>query len=331
VTCASRSLKFAFVAVCAIGFAMAAAHAQTYPQRVITIVVTSAAGGPGDTAARLIADRMSASLGQQIIIENSPGAGGTTGTARVARAEPDGYTLVLQQTGFTITPALYPKLSFDVEKDFTAIGMVNASYSFLSGRKDLPANNFAELVAWMKTPGRPAKFAHPGVGTLGHLSTVMFARLIGAEVDLIPYRGGGPAMNDIVAGHVDLVWAASSTSAELIKAKTIKGFAFQSSQRYPSIPEIPAMTELGYPDMDIKFWHALYAPAATPKPIIDRLNAALRETVADPQVMKAYADRGLEAFPPDQLSPEAANAFTQAEIQRWGKVVRDNNIQAIPQ
>jgi tripartite-type tricarboxylate transporter receptor subunit TctC len=306
------------------------AQAQTYPNKVITMVVAYAPGGPGDTAARSIADRMSAALGQQIVIENVAGAGGMTGAARVARAEPDGYTLLVHQTGLVIGPALYPKIPFDVEKDLAAVGLVNNSYSFLAARKSLPANNFAELVAWMKGPGKPAKFAHPGVGTLAHLQAVLFAQAIGAEVDLIPYRGGGPAMNDVIAGHVDMVWAAPSTSAPLIEAGTVKGFVFGANKRYPAQPNVPSATEVGHQALDISFWHALFVPAATPRPIVDKLNAALRETLADPQVQKTYAERGLESFPPEQLSPEAATTFVKAELQRWGKVVRDNNIQGSP-
>lgn len=316
---------------CSLGAVLqgSAALAQDYPQRVITLVVSAAAGGPGDNAARLISDRMSVALGQQVVVENVPGAGGVTGTARVAHAAPDGYTLLVQQTGLAITPFIYTNLNFDVAKDLAPVGLVNASYSFLVGRKDLPPSTMAELVAYMKGPGHPLKFAHPGTGTLGELITVILAKAVGTDVNLIPYRGGGPAMNDILGGHVDLVWAASSTSAPLIKAGSVKAYAYGAAKRYPSIPDVPSITELGYPQLDIKFWHGLFAPAATPKPIIDKLNAALQETLADPQVMKRYEQMGVEPFPDDQRSVEAAASFFQSELKHWKSVVQENNIKPV--
>lgn len=325
---AATVLRRALLAAGALAIAAGAALGdEVYPQRFITLIVASAPGGPADSAARIIVGAMSANLGQQIVIENSPGSGGTIGAARVARADPDGYTLLLHQTGLTIAPALYSKLSFDVAKDFAPIGLVNTSYSVLVGRQSIPAGDLAGLVRWMKGPGSPAQFAHPGTGTLGHLETVLFAKSIGADVNAIPYRGIGPAMNDLVGDHVDLVWAAPVSSAPLVNAGKIKAFTYGAGKRTPLLPNIPAATEVGYPEMDIPFWHAMYAPAATPRPIIRRLNAALRQALADPQVVKAYAEAGVETFPPDQLSPEAATAFVRRELDRWARDVRDNNIQ----
>jgi tripartite-type tricarboxylate transporter receptor subunit TctC len=270
---------------------------------------------------------MSAILGQQLIIENIPGAGGITGTARVARAAPDGYTLLVQQTGLAIAPSLYHNLTFDVEKDFAPIALINAAHSFFVGRKDLPANNVEELVAWVKKSGRPARFAHPGVGTLGHLNTLMVTQAFGFKADLIPYRGGAPAMNDLVAGHVDLNISSSSTSAPLIKSGSIKPFFLMGDKRYPTIDTVPTANEVGHPELNIRFWHGIWAPAGTPPEIIAKLNAAGRKTLADPEVMKRYAELGLMTFPEDQLSPEAAKAFVHSEIERWAKVVRDNHIE----
>jgi tripartite-type tricarboxylate transporter receptor subunit TctC len=303
-----------------------AAGAQDYPQRPITIVVGAAAGGSSDTAARVIADRMSAILGQQVVIENVPGAGGMTGSARVARAEPDGYTLLMQQIGLVTLPALYPKLTFDVEKDLTAVGLVNTTYSFLVGRKSLPANNWAEVKAWMNGPGKPAKVAHPGAGTLGHLTAVLLGKAAGVDVNLIPYRGVGPAMNDLVGEHVDLTFGSSPVAIPLINSGAIKVYAFGDTKPHTAMPNVPAFSQVGHPELSTPFWHALFVPAATPPAIINKLNAALRETLADPQVKKAYQDKDIEVFPPDQLTPQAANAYVREELQRWGKVIRDNNI-----
>jgi len=319
-----RRLAFAAVAVSLV--AGPAAGADPWPQRHISLVVASAPGGPADTAARIIVGPMSAFLGQQIITENVPGGGGRIGAARVARASADGYTLLLHQTGLTIAPALYPKLEFDVARDFVPVGLVNTSFSVLVGRKSLPANDFNELVAWMKGPGKPARFAHPGAGTLGHLMTVLFARVLKTEVNPIPYKGMGPAIGDIVGEHVDLVWAGAITAAPLVNSGKVKAYAYGADRRSALLPGVPAVTEVGYPEVAISFWHALYAPAATPRPVQERINEALRRALADPQVDQAFRSGGTETFPPEQRSIEAATAFVGRELERWAKEVRDNNI-----
>jgi len=185
-----------------------------------------------------------------------------------------------------------------------------------------------ELVAWMKGPGKPAKFAHPGIGTLAHLQAIMFARAIGADVTYVAYKGGGQAMSDIVGGHADIVWAAPTTSAALIQGKKIVGYGFGAPKRYPALATIQTLGEAGYPELEISFWQALFAPAGTPKAIIDRLNTVLRETVSDEKILVAYGERGVEAFPADKMSPEAANALVQDELKRWGTLLREANITA---
>lgn len=310
-----------------LGLAAGGASAADYPTRPITVIVPYAAGGPSDLALRTISDRLSQALGQPVVAENVPGAGGMVGAAKAARANPDGYTLLIHQTGLVIAPLLYPKQAIDVEKDLTAVGMVNTSYSFLVGSTKVPAKSFKELVKWMKESRTPAIFAHPGVGTLAHLQAILFARDLGVEVTFVGYKGGGQAMSDIVGGHADLVWAAPTTSAELIQGKKIQGFAFGAPRRYPALPDIPTVGEEGYPNLAIPFWQALFAPAGTPQAIIDKLNAALRETLADPKIQAAYVERGVESFPPDQLSPKAASAFVAQEAKKWNAVVREANIQ----
>lgn len=321
------SNAFKALALLALGLVCGPAAAADYPTRAITVINPYAPGGPSDLAIRTISEGFSQALGQPIVVENVPGAGGMIGAAKAARAAPDGYTLLIHQNGLVIAPVLYPKQAIDVEKELTAVGMVNTSYSFLVGNTKIPAKTLPELIAWMKGPGKPAKFAHPGIGTLAHLQAIMFAREIGAEVTLIGYKGGGQAMGDIVGGHADLVWAAPTTSAELIQTGKIQGYGFGAPQRYPRLPNIPTMGQEGYPSLDIAFWQALFVPAGTPQPIIDKLNAALRETLADPKVKAAYVERGVEAFPPDQLSPQAANAFIAKEAKRWSAFVKDANIQ----
>ena len=303
-----------------------AALAQTFPQRTITIIAPTAPGGPADTAARLIAERMSPRLGQTIVVEGVPGAGGTTGVTRVARAAPDGYTLLIHQTGMAIAPAISSTLAFDPETDFTVVGLVNTSTSVLIGRGSLPAGSWAELRAWMAGPGRPAKIGHPGVGSLGHLTTLMFAQAVSADIDAVAYRGVVPIMNDMLGGHVDLVFAGAVNAVPQIEAGTVKAYAIASAKRSPVMPKVPSVAELGFPGLEVQFWHALFAPAATPKPIVDTLNAALRFALADPALLKAFETGSVEAFPREQQSPEAGGAFVRSEIARWRKVVQQVNL-----
>jgi tripartite-type tricarboxylate transporter receptor subunit TctC len=310
----------------ALTFAAGIAQAQNYPNRPITLIVPSSAGGPADASARLIVDRLSAILGQQVVIETAPGAGGTIGMGRVARAAPDGYTLLIHQNGFAITPALYASLPFNTAKDFVAVGLVNHSNTFIVGRKSLPPNNFAELVAWMKGPGKPAKYAHPGKGTNGHLQTTMLVRALGVEVTMIPYRGIAPAVNDLLGEHIDITSVGAAVAAPHIKAGTMKVFASTGIKRSPMFPDVPIMGEVGHKELERPFWHAIFAPSATPRPILEKLNAALRQTYADPEVQKLYAKNGVEVFPENQLSVDAANTFMQDEIRLFERIVRENNI-----
>jgi tripartite-type tricarboxylate transporter receptor subunit TctC len=264
------------------------------------------------------------------VIETVPGAGGTIGMARVARAAPDGYTLLVHQNGFAITPALYDKLNFDTAKDFVAVGMVNQSFTYFVGRKSLPAKNFTELVAWMKGPGKPAKVGHPGVGTNGQLQSLMFVRAIGAEATLIPYRGIAPAVNDLLGEHIDITQVGAAVAGPHIRSGNMIAYTSTASKRSPLFPDVPTLGEVGYPNLERPFWHAMFAPTGTPRPVLERLNAALRDAINDPQVQKGYADSGLEAFTAEQSSIDAANKYIQGEIELWGKVVRENNVKLEP-
>lgn len=327
----STRIAVIFRFILAASFAVAGAftaHAQNYPSRVITFVVPSTAGGPGDASARLIIDSISKILGQQIVIENVPGAGGTIGMARVARAAPDGYTLMIHQNGFAITPALYPKLPFDTERDFVTVGLVNRSHSFLVSRKSLPAKNFAELALWLKSAGNAARVAHPGMGSLGHLQTNMLMRAVGADANLIPYRGIAPAVNDLVGEHIDVAQVGAAVSTPQIKAGNLKAYAVGSSHRDPNFPDVPTYGEVGHKELERYFWHALFAPAATPRPILEKLNAALQETLSDPRVLKTYADSVVEPYPKEQWPLDAANAYVRDEVVFWAKVVRESGVKA---
>ncbi len=313
-----------------LGLAMlaGAASAQTYPSRPITLIVPFAAGGTTDAIARVLAETMSQNLGQQIVIENVGGAGGTIGAARAARAAPDGHTILLHQPGLAAGVALHKNLTFDAEKDFAGVGLINTSASIIAGSPNVAANNIAELVSWLKEPGRNAKMAHAGVGAFGHLCGVLFVQEVGAKVDQIPYRGGGPALNDTVAGHADLSCLSAAIAAELIKSGKLKGFGIMGKDRFAGLPNVESLWQAGYKNLDLQFWHALFVPAATPQPVVDRLNAALRQSFADAKVRKAFIDNGMTLYPAAEQTPEAATALLRSEIKRWAEVIRSNKISA---
>ena len=302
--------------------------AQAYPSHPITLVAPFPPGGATDTIARIMQDSMSKSLGQQIIIENVGGAGGSIGAARAARAAPDGYTVLLHNPAVAIAMTLYAKPGFDTEKDFIAIGPVNVAATTVVGSPMLPPNTMAELVRWLKEPGQNAKVAHAGVGSFAHLCGMLFAQEIGATVTQVPYRGAGPALNDLLAGHADLGCQAAAVVGPLIKASKLKGYAILGKSRFSGLPDVPTTAEAGYKKLDLGFWHILFAPAGTPGPIVDRLNAALRHALADATVRKTFDEGGMELFPPDQQTPEAASPLLKREIKLWGDVIRANNIAA---
>lgn len=307
-------------------FAATDGHAQTYPARPITIIVPFPAGGATDAIARIITDSMSQKLGQTVVVENIGGAGGMIGAARAARATPDGYTLLLHQVAIAAGMSLYQKLTFDAEKDLAPIGIVNISSSTIGARSTLPPNNLGELVAWMKQPGQITKIAHAGVGSFGHLCGVLFAQEIGAQAAQIPYRGGGPALNDLVAGQVDLSCLSAAIIAPLARNGSLKAYGIVGRNRFAGLPDQPTMPEAGYKNLALDFWHILFAPTGTPTPIIAALNAALRHALADRKVLDAFAASGMDVYPEDQRSPEVAAALLKSEIKRWGDVVRANNI-----
>src|SRR6476620_6223382 len=302
--------------------AAGSASAQTYPSRPITLVVPYPPGGATDAIARIIQDSMSQSLGQQIVIENIGGAGGMIAAGRAVRAAPDGYTVLLHQVALAAGMTLYPNLGFDAEKDFVSIGLINTAASTLAGRSTLPPNSIAELVRWMKEPGQNAKIAHAGVGSFGHLAGVLVAEEIGATVTQVPYRGAGPALNDLLAGVADLSSISAVVAGPLVKAEKIKAYAIIGRFRFSGLPDLPTMGEVGYKKLDLDFWHMLLAPAGTPRPIVDQLNAALRHALADARVRKTFEEGGMDLFPPDQQTPEAAAALLKSELKLWGDVIR---------
>ena len=320
----SRAMRIVLAAWLTLG--AAAAYAQDYPNRLVTIIVPYPAGGPTDQIARELAAQFSAKLKQNFVVENVSGGGTTIATGRVVRAEPDGYTLLLHNLQISANVALYPKLGFDTERDLAPVGFINQNPLVLSGRKSLAPNTLAELIALMKR--EPLKMAHPGTGSTGHLATSLFAKEAKVEVIQVPYRGAAPALQDIAGDHVDLFFATPQSVVQQVAAGQIKAYGITAKQESPLFPNVSSFVkELG-PKLEILYWHALFAPAGTPSPVIDRLNAVLQQVAEDSAIVKAWAETGVAPYPKDERSPQAARALLHSEIARWGQVVRDNDIQA---
>ncbi len=318
-------LLIGLVAALGAAFSIHSAAAQDYPNRLVTVIVPYPAGGPTDQLARQLAAKFSERLGQNVIVENVSGGGTTIATGRVARAAPDGYTLLLHNLQISANVALYPKVNYDTEKDLAPIAFINNNPLVLVGRKSLPANSLSELIAWMKTT--PAKFAHPGVGATGHLTTSLLAQALGVTVDMVPYRGAAPALQDIIGGHVDLFFATPQSVLQQVRSGEMKAYGITSKQGSAQFPGVPSFVTEVSPKLEILYWHALFAPAGTLRPVVERLNAVVQEVMNDPVIAKSWADTGVSPYAKEQRSPEAAQALLKSEIQRWGQVVRDNNIQ----
>ncbi len=312
-------------------FALAAASgagAQTYPDRPVTMIVAFPPGGADDATARILQDPMQKALGQPIVVENVGGAGGMIAAAKAARAEPDGYTIILHQDALAAGMTLYPDRTFDAEKDFTPIGLVNTTTNTLAGRPSLPPNNFEELLRWMKQPGQTIRIGHPGVGSFGHLAEVLIFQELGIKVTQVPYRGAGPALVDLLAGQVDLGPISAVVATPLVNSGKLKAYALIGKKEFAGLPQLKTMGELGYPKADIDFWHMLLAPAATPRPIVEKLNHALRVALTDAKLRKTFNDGGMDLYPQDQETSDAARALLKREVKLWGDVIRANHLAA---
>jgi tripartite-type tricarboxylate transporter receptor subunit TctC len=302
------------------------ASAQQYPNHPVTMIVPFPPGGATDAIARIIQDPLQKALGQPIVVENIGGAGGMIAADKAARAPPDGYTILIHQVALAAGMTLYKNLNFDAAKDFATVGLVNTSASTWAARPDFPAKNFDEMLSYMKQPGQSVKIGHAGVGSYSHLVGVMIAQELGAKATQVPYRGAGPALVDLLAGQVDLSSIAAVVAAQLIKDGKLKAYAIIGDTPYSGLPGLKTFGQLGYEKLDVDFWHMLLVPAGTPRPIVDKINAALRSALADEKVQKTFAESGMEEFPKDQETPEAAGALLKREIALWGDVIRNNNI-----
>lgn len=306
----------------ALTISLGAAAQAPYPNRPITMVVPFAAGGPTDTVARLIGQSMTQTLGQQVVIENVGGAGGTLGAARVAKATADGYTVLLHHIGHATSATLYRKLPYDTIGDFEPIGLVTDVPMTIIAKKDLPPNNFQELVAYMKANKDKVSLANAGVGAASHLCGMLFQSAIQTVVTTVPYRGTGPAMNDLTGGHVDVMCDQTTNTTGQITAGAVKAYAVTSPARLATLPNLPTVVEAGIPQLQVAVWHGLYAPKGTPKPAIDRLVVALQAALQDATVKARFADLGTEPVALARATPDALRAHLKAEIDRWAPIIK---------
>lgn len=316
----SRLVPALAVAVAAV---VGSASAQeAYPTKPIMLIVPYAAGGPSDSIARLMGESMSATLGQQLVIENVAGAGGTTGAARAAKSAPDGYTLLIHHVALAAGASLYPKLSYDTVGDFDGIGLVNSGPFVLTAKKGLDVADAKAALAYIKANGEKVTMGHAGVGSGSHLCNMLIQSTLGVKVSEVAYRGTGPAMNDLVGGQIDMLCDQSTNAMSQIQGGTIKALAVTSTARMDQLKELPTMQEAGLPGFEVTQWHAMYAPKGTPKPVIDRLNAAFEKALADPKVLARFADFATILFPANARGPDATKAKLSSEVEKWGKAIK---------
>lgn len=302
------------------------ANAETYPSRPITMIVPFAAGGPTDVIARIVADGMRGPLGQPVLIENAGGAGGNIGVARAARAAPDGYTVCVGMfTTHVINAAIYA-LPYDVVKDFEPVALLVSQPSLIVSRKTLPANDLKELIAWLKSNPVKALAGTGGIGTPPHIFGLFFERATGTRFEFIPYRGAGPALQDMVAGQLDLMIDVAGNSLPQVRAGSIKVYAVAAKSRLAVAPDIPTVDEAGLPGLYFTVWYGLWVPKGTPAEIVGKLNAAAVEALADANVRSRLTSLGQDIFPRDQQTPEALAAYQKTEIEKWWPIIKATGI-----
>jgi tripartite-type tricarboxylate transporter receptor subunit TctC len=305
----------------------ATALAQDYPSRPITMIVPFSAGGPGDVIARILGSAMSATLKQSIVIENVVGAGGTLGTNRVAKAAPDGYTLLLMHVGQATAPSLYTKLPFDPVGDFAMIGLVTDVPMILVARPNFPAKDLKELVGRIRSDGDKITFGNVGLGSASQLCGLMFMSTTDTKLTSVYYKGGGPALNDVIAGHIDVYCDPATGPTPYIQSGTIKGYAITSKRRVATLPDVPTSAEAGVPAFDVTTWYALYAPRGTPKPVVDMLVSALQTALKDPPLVSRFAELSMTPVEAERATPEALEAFLKAEIDKWARIIKAAGIE----
>ena len=306
-----------WIVACLIGIVGALpAAAQDYPNRIVTMIVPFAAGGPGD---------MSQRLDQQVIVENVLGAGGTIGTHRVAKAAPDGYTILLMHVGQATSVSLYKKLPYDPVSSFDTIGLVTDVPMILVARPDYPPKDLKELIAHVKERG--VLYAHSGVGSAAHLCGLVFMSATGTKMTLVPYKGGGPALNDVMGGHVDFYCDPATGPTPMIQAGKLKSYGVTTKTRLKTLPDLPTTAEAGAPNIEVSTWYGLYAPRGTPQPAIDKLVSALQGALKDATVISRFAALSMEPISQDRATPAALEVFLKAEVKKWADIIQGAGIQ----
>ena len=303
--------------------AATAAQAE-YPDKPITVVVPFAAGGPTDKVARDLGDVLRKQLNQTIIIENVGGAGGTLGAAKVAKATPDGYTVLLHHIGMATSPALYRKLPYDTLGDFEYLGMINEVPMTLIGRSTLPANNFAELRKWIDANKGKINLANAGLGAASHLCGLLFQQAVAVDMTTVPYKGTAPAMTDLLGGQVDLMCDQTTNTTQQIEGGKVKAYAVTTSKRLtaPALAKLPTLEESGLKGFNVAIWHGMYAPKGTPKAVVDKLNTALRAALKDPEFIKREEALGAVVMTDARLAGPEHKKFVEAEINKWGPAIK---------
>ncbi len=320
-----RSLIFAAVALLA--FAGGAA-AQQYPTKSILMLVPFAAGGPTDTVARVVAQSMSKPLGQTLVVENKPSAGGILAPEQVKNSKPDGYTILIHHIGMATTPALYRQLRFNPLTDFDYIGLINDVPMTIIANEKVPAKDFKEFLAYLKSNKDKVSYANAGIGAASHLCGMLFMSAIETDLLTVPYKGTGPAMNDLLGGQVTFMCDQTTNTTSQIKSGKVKVYGVTSAKRVPSLPEVPTLQEQGLKGFEVGIWHGLYAPKGTPKPVLDKLVAALQETVKDEAVKKRFAELGATTYPPEKATPQALQAHLKSEIDKWTPLIKKAGVYA---
>ncbi len=318
-----KSIAVATMLLC--GTAMA--HAQDYPNRPITLIVPFAAAGPGDIIARLVADAMRRSLGQEIIVVNVGGAGGTIGTARVAQAKPDGYTILLGHVGQSTMTSLYKSLPYDPVESFEAIGLITDVPMTIVGKSGLAPKDLKDLVAYARERPDQINYAHSGLGSVAHLCGLMFMSATKTKMTVIPYKGGGEVMKDLLAGTIDVYCEPATGTTANIQAGKIKPYAVTTRRRVSTLPDVPTTAEAGFPEIGITTWYGLYAPKGTPAAAIDKLSSALQAALKDGNVVTRFATLSMEPVPQDQATPAGLSAKLRAEVTYWSALLKEAGVQ----
>jgi tripartite-type tricarboxylate transporter receptor subunit TctC len=311
-----------FVGLLAACAATGALAQQTWPAKPIALVVPFAAGGPTDVVARTLAASMSKTLGQTVVVENKLGAGGTVAASYVARATPDGYTFFIHHNGMATSTALYRKLAYNPLTDFEFVSQAVDVPMTLLARKDFPANNLQEFIAYVKANKAKINLANAGLGAVSQLCGMMLERALDVKLTAVPFQGTAPAMNALLGGQVDILCDQTTQTIPQIKAGNVKFYGVTTKNRIKAMPDAPTLNEQGLKDFEVIVWHGIYAPKGTPKPIIDRVNAAVRTALKDPEVAKRMADLGAEIAVDSKLSPEGLQTWLKSEIDKWGPVIR---------